>query len=137
MTQWNNWWIDYDRNGSFVCVYERKKKKKKKRCFSTMSVLVSTLFTRCFIWWEEELQMYVPVYIYLLTCVLILDGIRSHTTIGVRVIWHPTQPPSPIQHCLLQSTRAPDYMYYVLITFCLYHCIFQPTWYHHCVWLPW
>lgn len=29
MTQWNNWWIDYDRNGSFVCVYERKRKKNK------------------------------------------------------------------------------------------------------------
>lgn len=24
---WNNWWIDYDRNGSFVCVNERERKK--------------------------------------------------------------------------------------------------------------
>lgn len=119
----------------FVCMREKERKIK---LFQHNVVLVSTLFTRCSIWWEEERQMYVPVYIYLLTCVLILDGIRSHTTIGVRVIWHPTQPPSPIQHCLLQSTRAPGYMYYVLITSsCLYHCIFQPTWYHHCVWLPW
>lgn len=44
-----------------------------------MLVLVSTPFTRCSIRWEEELQMYIPVYIYLLTCVLILDMGLGHT----------------------------------------------------------
>lgn len=41
--------------------------------------LVPYLQDTLYIWWEEERQMYVPVYIYLLTCVLILDMGLGHT----------------------------------------------------------
>lgn len=60
--------------------------------------------------------MYIPVYIYLLTCVLILDGIRSHTTPHSTPLPDSALPPAEYKSTRLYVLR----INYLLLSLSLY-----------------